>query len=665
MKIRLFSIFALAGLLLSSCAVEEIPTEGGVIGAVMESDQTRTEVTDEGVFTWSTGDQVWIETTSGHVLGTLSEGAGTSSAEFTYGSYIGDMTGNAVYPYNAGHSVSDDVLSFALPASYDLGSSLSKTNAAMLGVKVGDKLKFTHLAGVMRFNFRNVPAGVNKFIITLDKKINGFFEADLTKDYPVIETEMTSSASEKTVTFHFDALKFVSDIALYVPLPVGTYTTLGLELFAGDVSVWTYSNTVTNKINRKTLKLMPNVTIGGTIGGDLESGSNLVPNNEIWYKSTEKVIPYTNLTVVSNEWNSSTGDGVIVFKDKLTSIASSTFSAGISSGSTSLVKITLPNTIQTIGRYAFSDCSSLVEVNMPKSLKRIEDHAFINCSSISALAIPDNVTYIGESAFEDCTGLERTIIGKGVTDIENSAFSNCAGKLFIDINIGEGWFRDSGFTELIVGEGVRSIGGYAFSGGSLLKVTLPETITTIGESAFSDCLIRSINLPDSITSMGKYAFLGCRLISLDIPSGLKTIPFGAFQGNPLTQRVNLDGVTSIEEDAFKNCNLWELKLPNTLTKIGASAFFGNEMLYKVTIPSSVTSIGENAFVNCTYLHEVHCQRTTPPTLGSYAFSVWNHTAPGSASSKPIGCTIYVPSASLSKYRNASNWSTYYSYITGE
>lgn len=664
MKFRFFLIFALAGLLLSGCAVEELPTEGGSILAEMETDHTRTMVTDEGKFTWSAGDQVWIQTTSGHVLGTLSEGEGTSSAEFTYGSYIGDMTGNAVYPYNAGHSVSADVLSFVLPASYDLGVSPNNTNAAMFGVNVGDRLKFSHLAGVMRFNFRNVPAGVSKFTITLDKRINGIFEADLTNDYPVIETEMTSSASEKTVTFHFDALKFVSDMALYVPLPVGTYTTLDLELFAGDVSVWKYSNTVTNKISRKTLKLMPTVTIGGTIGGDMENGSNLIPNNEIWYKSTEKVIPYTDLTVVSNEWNSSTGDGVIVFKDKLTTITSSTFSGGISSGSTSLEKIILPNTIETIGRCAFSDCSSLVEVNMPKSLKRIEDHAFINCSSISALAIPDNVTYIGESAFEDCTGLERTIIGKGVTDIEDSAFSNCAGKLFIDINIGEGWFRNSGFTELIVGEGVRSIGGYAFDGGSLLKVTLPETITTIGESAFSGCLIRSINLPDSITSMGKYAFNGCRLTSLDIPSGLKTIPFGAFQGNPLT-RVNLDGVTSIEGDAFKNCDLWELKLPNTLTKIGASAFFGNEKLYKVTIPSSVTSIGEYAFVNCTYLHEVHCQRTTPPTLGSYAFSVWNLTAPGSYTAKPIGCTIYVPSASLSKYRNASNWSTYYSYIMGE
>ena len=102
MKLRFFSIFALAGLLLSSCAVEEVPVTEHTILAVMEGDQTRTSVTDEGVFSWSAGDQVWLQTTNGSVVGTLSSGAGTSSAKFTYGGFVGDMTGKAVYPYNDG-----------------------------------------------------------------------------------------------------------------------------------------------------------------------------------------------------------------------------------------------------------------------------------------------------------------------------------------------------------------------------------------------------------------------------------------------------------------------------------------------------------------------------------------------------------------------------------
>ena len=272
MKLRFFSIFTLAGLLLSSCAVEEVPVTEHTILAVMEGDQTRTAVTDEGTFTWSAGDKVWLHTTAGSVVGTLSDGAGSSSAKFTYGGFVGEMTGKAVYPYNDGHSISGEVLNFVLPASYDLGSSLTNTNAAMYGVNVGGTIRFNHLAGVMRFKFKDVPAGVNKFTITLDKKINGTFSADLTADYPVIETSSSSTASEKTITLNFNALTAKSDICVYVPLPIGTYKSLELGLYDDGQSVWTYSKSVTNTVSRKSLKLMPVVTLGGSVDGEIEGG---------------------------------------------------------------------------------------------------------------------------------------------------------------------------------------------------------------------------------------------------------------------------------------------------------------------------------------------------------------------------------------------------------
>ena len=272
MKIRFLPICASSALLLAGCAVEESPMEGGSIAAVMEDIQTRTAVTDEGTFTWSSGDQVWLEITAnpGYVTGTLSSGAGTGSANFSYGTYFGDMTGKAVYPFNSGHDVNGDELSVVLPASYDLGTNLSNTNAAMYGVETGGNIKFNHLAGVMRFKFRNAPAGTDRFILTLDKKINGTFTADLTEDHPVLRTESASSVSEKSITLNFDPLTSAQDIMLYVPLPLGTYTTLGLEVKAASQSVWSYSNTVTNTINRKSLILMPTVTLEGSISGDIE-----------------------------------------------------------------------------------------------------------------------------------------------------------------------------------------------------------------------------------------------------------------------------------------------------------------------------------------------------------------------------------------------------------
>ena len=272
MKFRLFSMMALAGVLLGSCAVEDAPVSERTICAIMESDQTRTSVSDGGRFAWSTGDKVWIKTTNGSVAGTLSSGAGTAYATFTTGAFIGELEDGAVYPYNSGHSVSGTQLSVVLPSSYDLGSNLANTNAVMYGVNVDGTIRFNHLAGVMRFKFKNVPAGTDKFQITLDKKISGTFTADLTADLPVIETKVTCNASEKTVTLNFDPLTSVSDICLYVPLPVGTYTTLGLDLWVGNKSVWSYTNTVTNTISRKTLKLMPVVNMGESVGGEIEGG---------------------------------------------------------------------------------------------------------------------------------------------------------------------------------------------------------------------------------------------------------------------------------------------------------------------------------------------------------------------------------------------------------
>jgi hypothetical protein len=127
----------------------------------------------------------------------------------------------------------------------------------------------------MRFKFKNVPAGTDRFQITLDKKVNGTFVVDLDSDQPVVEAIASSEKADKTITMNFAPLKSVSDIALYIPLPVGTYTSLALDLWAGERSVWTYSNAVTNTISRRTLKLMPTITLGGIVEGDIVGGDSV------------------------------------------------------------------------------------------------------------------------------------------------------------------------------------------------------------------------------------------------------------------------------------------------------------------------------------------------------------------------------------------------------
>ena len=392
MKIRLLSFLALAGLLFSSCAVEENPTgDVGSINAVMENDQTRTSVTDEGSFTWSAGDQVWLHTTNGGVVGTLSSGAGTASASFTYGAFFGDMTGKAVYPYNSGHAVSGNELSVVLPASYDLGSNLSNTNAAMYGVNVGGTIRFNHLAGVMRFVFKNVPAGTDKFQITLDRKINGTFTADLSQDYPVISTVETSVASEKTITFNFDALTKTSDISLYVPLPTGTYSSLALDLYAGSKSVWTYSNTVTNNIGRKTLKLMPSVSMGGSIDGELENSST---SGEI-EGGVQKDAVTINIPPKDEIWYTSTTGGTISLDYYPYDLISNTYQNGVG-------KYKFAKDVLDIGNY-FSDQRNPKEklllftsITLPSNIKNIDSYfAMGYLWNASCLVMPENLETIG------------------------------------------------------------------------------------------------------------------------------------------------------------------------------------------------------------------------------------------------------------------------------
>lgn len=260
-----------------SCAeVEDLDQiTQNLIYAEMESDDTKTSVTDEGTFSWSAGDKVWLQTTSGKIVGTLASGSGSSNASFTYDSFIGELSDKAIYPYNDDHAIAENELKFALPSSYDLGDALDNTNAAMYGKSDGNTYLFNHLAGVVRFVFKNVPAGVNQLKVTLDRKINGVFTADLSTVYPVITSEETDNDSERTVTLNFNPLQDGAAISLYVPLPLGTYSSLSLELNDSDGPVWTYSKEVENTINRKTLLLMPTVTLSSSVNGDIEGGDSV------------------------------------------------------------------------------------------------------------------------------------------------------------------------------------------------------------------------------------------------------------------------------------------------------------------------------------------------------------------------------------------------------
>ena len=264
----------------------------------------------------------------------------------------------------------------------------------------------------------------------------------------------------------------------------------------------------------------------------------------------------TAFTVDANNPNYC-ADGCMLFnKEKTTLICAS--------GSQKTYNI--PSSVTSIGWYAFSDCRSLTSINIPSSVTSIGEYAFWGCSSLPSINIPYSVTSIGGRAFAYCSSLTSINIPSSMTSIEWSTFEGC-----------------SSLTSINIPSSVTSIDLQAFWGcSSLTSINIPSSVTSIGQSAFWDCSsLTSINIPSSVTSIDLQAFMGCSsLTSINIPSS----------------------VTSIGQSAFSDCSsLTSINIPSSVTSIGKSAFSGCSSLTSINIPSSVTSIGEWAFKDCSSL----------------------------------------------------------------
>ncbi len=308
-------------------------------------------------------------------------------------------------------------------------------------------------------------------------------------------------------------------------------------------------------------------------------------------------------------------------------------------GCTSLTSITIPRSVTKIGVSAFSGCESLAKVNYTGTIDewatlewggnnsnplRYAKKLYINDVEVTE-AVITTATRIRYSAFEGWESLTSVTIGDSVTSIGHAAFADCiglTGDLVIPdsvTSIGERAFFGTNFSNIVVGNGVSSLGGLSF-GDNLKTIKIGNGITKIEDRAFGDCSsLTSVTLPDSVTSIGYYAFGGCSsLTDITLPDSVSSIGSRAFEDcSSLTSITIPDSVTSMASNAFAECDsLREATIGNGLTKIEGGAFAGCISLTSVTIGREVTSIGNSAFEVCYKLVEVINKSSLTITAGA-------------------------------------------------
>ena len=336
-------------------------------------------------------------------------------------------------------------------------------------------------------------------------------------------------------------------------------------------------------------------------------------------------------------------------------------------------EIKIPDSVETIGTNAFHNCQDLESITLPASLKTIESSAFSSCCNLSKIKLPVSLTTIENSVFDGCRSLETVFYDGSLAQWSQINTSNgflgysSPSLVMNDYTAQFIPVKDDPFAEPIPKKTV-TITKYT---GKESTVILPSTInstinswpvTKIGEDAFQDnTTITSVTIPASVTEIGSNAFAGCTNLTsvnyegdwsnLTIQSGNPAVQDAAkdaaneqlfdfaftpdntavivtnykckgtaadvtipscYKGKPVTAINNAafpnsavtsvtipDSVTSIPDAAFVNCSqLTNISIPNSVTYIGFSAFDGCASLKSITLPSSLRTIGNSAFAGC-------------------------------------------------------------------
>ena len=357
-------------------------------------------------------------------------------------------------------------------------------------------------------------------------------------------------------------------------------------------------------------------------------------------------------------------------------------------------KVTIGAGVNHVGKYAFTNCEKLTSVTLPTAgLKEIEKNAFGGCEKLTSINLPEGLKTIGEGAFTACFVLSDLTIPKSVETIEENAFYQCGSLTHVTLpadaqltTIGKNaFFRCRSLTNLTIPKNVTTIGQSAFTECTALKsITLPDGLQTIGENAFLDCAaLASISIPKSVTTIGNEAFSRCKALKdvtvfwetpLQISSEVfnhltlekirlhvPAYKIGAYKAKFVWQ----DFIVMSDRGDLAGGLKWQMDATYTLTIINPTPGSPQPMpdfanpdeqpwesfrseIQAVTIEDGVSSVGENAFVNCNKMTHVTLPKSVTTIRGAFAGcnKMTHVTLPADAKLDTIGKDAFIRCTAL-------------------
>lgn len=275
----------------------------------------------------------------------------------------------------------------------------------------------------------------------------------------------------------------------------------------------------------------------------------------------------------------------------------------------SLLKIDLPNSITTIGDAAFYACEALTEVTLSNSLITLGEQSFWACESLLKIDLPNSLTSIGYGAFFS-TGLINIKIPENVSFLGDMIFQYCFDLESIEVDSNNQWYTSI--------DGIlydKEVSLLIWCPSALIQkdLTLPQSLIKIGNSAFSYNTVKNINIPNSVKEIGDLAFFHSDIETIDIPASVREIGFGAFSNCKSLNSISVDSqnpnFTSLDDILYDKdytlliscpANKTEIILPVSVIKIGDYAFSGCQLLSNVILSDSLQTIGEGAFMYCSF-----------------------------------------------------------------